>query len=689
MIQQLSNSKYRARYDYGHTSYYKWLIKQAKKINKLIKELRLELAEDETDTRKIKGLLNELADINYDIELMEAEYGKPVNIKTRRSFTSRHKWQAEEAEDLFKQAYEHEKEGTEVPRTLKRMINELQEAPTREDYLEELAYQYASVAGFHIEALDHYDYELYLSQADVNLKWLANFNIKNHEVKAKADAFCSNIDNLTLKNKKYIFTGSFISFTACEGYVYALKRMALENKVDGIICAGPWLKYIFLHKTGKAQKILDSVKELCANVPVYAIRSNKESAEMIPRLKELGIQFVRGIEDEKNMFVNHKFGNQSQKDQLTRWRDYDCNKNLFVPTTYPAIEPRLKGENVKYILGSGCSSYITPSARIWAHAYDSQSLNSEKYDRIGGHILRFNENSDVFPSTFHYNEKTKSILSSGLAYTKTRCAKGKIHLLVSDAHLISVDKKAYSALLQFIIKNRDDIASLIFNGDFFSNSVLSHWNEKDIKKQIDMAKLYKSFLHEVARSRALIHEITNYTTDNGKRNIRKIYKMGNHEINSFKKIKAKPLIHFLDNMLDLDPLLELSKLGFEIISSKKPYFVAGVPIIHGHEMSRLQANRILGYKTTVGHFHRGTVDNLGVILPTLEDKEDIDYIPFHKNAWTAGWGIITEYKGQAEKPELILVYDNKFFNLEKIVEAKKMGDFSTPKQITITYNLEG
>jgi hypothetical protein len=688
MIQKLKGGKYRARYDYGHNSYYKWLLREAKRIQKDVESLRAELEEDQQDTRQIKKLLNELADVTYDIQVMESEYGKPVHIKTRRSFNSRHKWQAEYAESLFKQAFEYEAEGLEVPRSLERLMNQLQEAPKREDYLEELSYQYASVAGFHEEVLQHFDYELFLEQADVNTEWLEQFQISSREVSTKAVGFCSNIDNLVLKNKKYIFTGSFISFTACEGYINALKTLASQEKVDGIICAGPWIKYIFLHKTGKSQKILNCVRDLCASVNVYAIRSNKESAEMIPRLKELGIQFVRGIEDEKNLFLNHKFGNQSNKDQLTRWRDYDKNKNLFVPTTYPAIEPKLKADRVQYIIGSGCSSYITPSARIWAHAYDSQSLNSEKYDRIGGHILRFDSDSNVYPTTFHYNEKTKSILCSGRAYLKTKVEQGKIHLLVSDAHMLGIDKKAYSGLIQFIIKNRDDIASLVFNGDFFSNSILSHWNERDIKKQIDLKQLHKSFLHEVAITRQLIKEITEYATDNGRRNIRKVYKMGNHEINSFKKLKAKSLMHFLDNMLDLDPLLELSKQGFEIISGKKPYFVNDVPMLHGHELSRLQINRIWGDKSTVGHWHRGTIDNLGTILPTLEDSEDVEYMPYHKTAWTPGWGIVTEYKGQSEKTELILVYNNKFYNLEKIVKTKSMGNFEMPKEITITYKLE-
>jgi hypothetical protein len=155
MIQKLKNGKYRARYDYGHNSYYKWLLRQVKKIEKDIASLREELEEDEGDTRAIKTLLNQLADVNYDIDLMEAEFGSPVNIKTRRSFNSRHKWQAEQAEELFIQAFDYEKEGLEVPRKLEKQIADLQEAPKREDYLEELSYQYASVAGFHEEVLEN------------------------------------------------------------------------------------------------------------------------------------------------------------------------------------------------------------------------------------------------------------------------------------------------------------------------------------------------------------------------------------------------------------------------------------------------------------------------------------------------------------------------------------------------------
>src|SRR5690606_25207237 len=120
----------------------------------------------------------------------------------------------------------------------------------------------------------------------------------------------------------------------------------------------------------------------------------------------------------------------------------------------------------------------------------------------------------------------------------------------------------------------------------------------------------------------------------------------------------------------------------------KPYMVATVPILHGHEMSRVQANKVLGYKATVGHFHRGTIDNLGVIIPTLEDQEHVDYFTFHRQPWTPGWATITEYKGHAEKPELVLLYNEKFYNFEKIVKAKSMGTFTKPKEITVTYKLE-
>lgn len=668
---------YRARWNYGHNSYYKFLLKNKKSF---LKDYENEDAMPPSARNAYDRLLSEIL-------RLETKYGKPVNITTRRSFNTRHHWQAVQAEELFKEAYELEANGKTIPRMLHAKLNNLVEAPRREDFLEELGFQFASIAGFHEEVLVNSDYEMFLAQSDANTDWIANMRISEKEVRTKAKAICSNKINLELKNKKYIFTGSFISYTACEEYIKCLEKMALHLKVDGIITAGPWIKYIFLHKTAGSQKILDSVKSLTSKVPVYAIRSNKEDADLIPLLKDIGVTFINKIEDDKNLFLNHQFGRTSNKDQLQKFRDYHVDKNLYVHCTYVASEPKLVVDHTRLLIGSGSASYHTPSARIWANSYDSQHINSEKYDEIGGHLLQFDEQSEVYPLQFYYNEKVKGIFCGGKIYKKTQGYDALIHLLVSDGHFSGVHKKGYTAVKQFIKNNYDQIVSLILNGDIFDNAVLCHWNDGNYSKQFKIKQEHKSFIHEVAKTRAMIKELVDLATNKGQRKIKLIYKMGNHETSSFKKIESKSIVHFLSNMLDLKPLLELDKLQFEIIPPDKPFFVGQVPILHGHEMQRAQAHKTFGRLVTIGHSHRGCTDSLGVILPTLEDQDHVEYFTYFKRPWNVGWGVISEFQGVTEKTVNHLVHKDKFVDLNGIKKIDKPEEIVLPKELTVTYSL--
>ena len=678
MIQYNEITKtYRARWDYGHNSYYKSLLRNKKSLTKDYK----------SEEKMPVSIRTSYEKVITEIARLESKYGKPVNIKTRRSFCTRHQWQAVQAEELFKAAYELEAAGKTIPRLLHAQLNSLSEAPKREDFLEELGFQFASIGGFHEEVLANSDYEMFLAQSDANTDWIINMRISEKEVRAKAQAICSNKINLDLKNKKYIFTGSFISYTACEDYVKCLEKMALHLKVDGIITAGPWIKYIFLHKTAGSQKILDSVKSLTSKVPVYAIRSNQEDADLITLLKDIGVTFVNKIEDEKNLFLNHQFGRTSNKDQLQKFRDYHVDKNLFVHCTYVASEPKLVVDHTRFIIGSGSASYHTPGARIWANSYDSQHINSEKYDEIGGHLLWFDEQSELYPMQFYYNEKVKGIFCGGKVYKKQQGFDANLHMIISDGHFSGVHKKGYTAAKQFIKNNRKQIASFILNGDIFDNAVLCHWNDGNYLKQFKIKEKHKSFIHEVAKTRVMIKELVNLVTDNGKRKIKLIYKMGNHENSSFKKLESKSIVHFLSNMLDLKPLLELDKLEFEIVPADKPYFVGQVPILHGHEMQRAQAHRTFGRLVTIGHSHRGSTDAIGVILPTLEDQDHVEYLTYFKRPWIVGWGVISELQGVTEKTVNHIVYKDKFVDLDGVKKIEKPEEIVLPKELTVTYSL--
>jgi hypothetical protein len=269
----------------------------------------------------------------------------------------------------------------------------------------------------------------------------------------------------------------------------------------------------------------------------------------------------------------------------------------------------------------------------------------------------------------------------------TKVEKSDLHLIISDAHVKIMDKRAFAGLLFFISKHKSRIKSISLNGDFFDNKLLSHHEEHNISGQIENKIKHKSFLHEVAHSRQVISMILN-ELGNFKNKVKLYFKMGNHEVNSIKKITQKSITHFLDTMLDLETLLGLKDLGFEIIHSKKPYYIGNIPIYHGHEMRRDKASRVLGRESVCGHSHRGTIDNLGTILPTLQDVSSADYLPYYMEPWTTGWAFLQEYKGFVSRPELILFKNNKFFDLEKITLMDKPVKQELPKHLNITFKLD-
>jgi UDP-2,3-diacylglucosamine pyrophosphatase LpxH len=259
--------------------------------------------------------------------------------------------------------------------------------------------------------------------------------------------------------------------------------------------------------------------------------------------------------------------------------------------------------------------------------------------------------------------------------------------LISDGHFSGVHEKGYTALCQFIKDNYEKIEGLTFNGDIFSNTVLCHWNDNDYSKQIEVKEKYKSFMHEVAKTREMIHHLVSLATGDGERTLDLIYKKGNHEISSFSKLKRKSIVHFLSNMLDLDPLLKLTENNFKIIGGKKPYFINKVPILHGHEMHRNMAFKNFGRMATIGHQHRGSCDSMGVVLPTLEDQNHVDYFQYWKSPWGVGWGVITSFKGVSEKPVNFLVKQGKYLGLKGIKKIGKLVKIVLPKQLDVFYDL--
>jgi hypothetical protein len=304
---------------------------------------------------------------------------------------------------------------------------------------------------------------------------------------------------------------------------------------------------------------------------------------------------------------------------------------------------------------------------------------------MGGHILRFDKSSQVYPSSFFYNQDTKSVCVNGKAYpAKGSVEQTDLHLLISDVHAKLMDKKAFNGFLSFVKENKKRIKSLGINGDFFDNVMLCHHNEFNISEQIKDKIAHKSFLHEIAHARYVLESILS----NLEPGTKLYFKMGNHEVNSVRKLLQKPLLHFLDTMLNLETLLGLHDYGFEVIDGRKPFYVGNIPIWHGHEMHRRKAARIHGKDNVSGHTHKGTIDNHGTILPTFETCKSAEYLRYFKEPWTTGWAVLHDYRGVVSRPELILFTDSSYFNFKKITKIKNEFKDKIPKQINIKFKLD-
>lgn len=648
-----STGMYRVRYHYGHEKRY----------------------------RALKKLENPSIKVLEEIKQLEEKWGLPKEITTRRSQNCVHKWQAEQIEDLMKIAHGYDIKGKNIPKNL---LN-IEVAPKKSEYIDELGYFMASICGFKEELLDNIEYDLFLAQSDANTNWIKNMGVSYEDIQMYAQKHCIKDSRFKLKNKTVIFTGAVTGFTGDEDYLKSLRKLAKEIKADAIITAGAWVKTIFLHKAASDPVVLPALKKLASDVRILAIRSNRDKPEHLHRLKELGIEFINGIEDDKHVFTGLTTGGVSSKNQLEKFEDAFYGKNVYFFTSFVGIKSQsTKGGGLRYLVGSGSSGYNTPRARVWANAYDSQLLNSGIRDSIGGHVLRFDSKGTVFPTTFRFHSKMKAILFGGKAYQGNKTKKGVQHVIVSDFHACSHHKYAFTALLEFLDKHKENIKTFVLNGDFFDNMMLCHHNMGKVKTQIEIAKKDMDFLKEIAYAKECLKIMVSRLSPGTKL----IFKLGNHEVNSFNKFLERDINHFLTSMLDIDRLLGLTLMGFDIISAKEAYEVGEVTLHHGHEMQRAQAAKTFGKNTVRGHSHGLLIDSMGMTLSGMENRDHADYL-FHPYVnWTVGFASITEVDTYSVLPQPILITDQQYADFDGLVKLKKSFEVSLPNSLSIDYDID-
>ena len=653
MIEKLDNGSYRVRVYYGHERRYTYLCRKEK------------LTQNEEREKK----------------RLEENWGLPKRITTRRTVCCIHLWQAKIIQKNFKEAARLEARGQKVPSSLL----DVELAPDRESYLEELSYQMASICGFKPALLANLEYDLFIAQSSANTDWIYHMNIQEQEIKKLAVGFCTASTRISLKNKTIAFTGAVCGFTGDENYLKCLRKFCMQNKVDYLITAGPWIKTIFLHKSSSKTTIVKSLKDLLKEVKILAIRSNRDKPTHLAALKEIGIEFINMIEDEKNVFVGLTSTKSSSKNQLDRFDNDYTGKNIFFYTSFVGLKTQsLLGDGIRYLVGSGSSGYNTPSSRVWAHSYDTQLMHSKSRDSIGGHLIKFDSDKNPHITTFRYHTEEKALFFGGKAYYKNRSKTGKLHVILSDFHAVSHHKASFTAFIRFLQKYKDKIASFSINGDFLDNMVLCHHNRGKILNQVELAKRDWDFLKEIAYTKECLEMIM----ENLPEDIRKVFKLGNHEINSINKFLQRDINHFLKSFLDIRVLLGLYEYGFEIIDEKTPYKIAETTVMHGHELQRAQARRILGKNNGHGHYHGVFIDSESMTFGGMQDPKSADFFPHNLISWSTGFSVATEVNGKSTLPQPVLITGNTYADFDELHVIKRVMDVPVPEQITFNYSIE-
>jgi len=685
------NKTTRFRGTSGHNIYFNKLDKE---LSEITEEIDLLEKEEKPSKRELSTLKRLKSSLQRKIETLIRKCGQDhketFNYCTRLSVqieegTDLTEHQKNYAKKLFDEVKDYESQGLKVPKELDKKIETMKATPDYETHMDILTYYYASLCKFDERLLENIPYEMFLSQSDINITWLEFQDISREDVIDSTRIMLSMTHSDILKGKRYLFIGAFVSYTADVSFAECILKIVKENELDGIIVAGPWTKEIYLHKTFGKNVILNIVKKILKETDVIAIRANQEEVDFLPELRKLGVTFVNSLENDKNIFFGSKITNTSTKDQFTIYRDLDISKNMFCYTSYVGFETQLKQDQIIYRMGSGSASVNTPRSRFWSKTYTREVINSMKYDSTGGHLLTFDEESNVSVNSFHFNRVMDGVPLQGKFYpVEGKSRKCRLAFLASDLHIQHMDMYCFTGFLYNLEKMKDSVDILYLNGDVFDNALLSHWDEKRIGEQIKNKIEFKSFLHEVARAREALRMIVSRVNPG----TQLYFKWGNHEVNSLNKLKDKSLIHFLDNILNLEDLLGLEDLGFKTIDSRESFKLGDISMLHGHEMSPAQARRNFGRKNIRGHSHQCKIDNNGIVLPSMQRNDTADYMPYAVQNWSPGWAISSIVEGIIEKPELILMHDEKsYYDFEGRVHIDTPLEIVIPKKFLMSWDL--
>lgn len=674
---------YRVRRNYGYKVWLKTLKNKKKEI-----ESQIEDAKKKSNPSLLNFLETDLYQNQRDIDIVEEKMYTVVNAATggkrkdldkipERTANFKDLEAARYALKLFDEARRQEEQGNNLSDDLKEKLESLEDIPKKVWFIEETANILAELVSYEADKIRNISYEDLIKKDKDIKKGMAIYKIDFEAVQKKAKNICLSDESIVLKNKKYLYTGAPAINAIDDWHINCLMALAEYNKVDGIILNGPWFKNREIPYHIEKDGVPHIIKRLCSRFKVYALKSNLDSMKLISRLREAGVIFInKGIEDEKNYFSKSIFSKTSLKNQTQNFKDYlpsddqrsmRTKKNIFMYTTYPALERQISN---RFVIGCGSSSLNFPNAKPNSLTLNSGIIKSEKYDDIGGFILRFDKDSNVYPMKFSYCLEDRVMVCGGRMFKSSGESEDMdLHLILADVHSLLVHQSSFASFIKFLEKNKKRVKTVTIDGDFFDNTITSHWDATNLINQKENIQKYETLFVEIKFARKLLEMILNITAPAG---IKVYYKVGNHDEKSLKKMVQNSLAHFMESMLNMDVFLKLTENNITYIPCDASITIGDkITIIHGDELSRSRASQLCGRYMVSGHSHKAVIDNYGTVLPGMQDPKTANYIKFKDKGWSLGWGFVSKKRNITGHPELIVINERQYFDLTDIVPVEK------------------
>jgi len=213
-------------------------------------------------------------------------------------------------------------------------------------------------------------------------------------------------------------------------------------------------------------------------------------------------------------------------------------------------------------------------------------------------------------------------------------------VLLPDIHYPHVDERVLESVNEFIFTYEPH--EIVYMGDQLSLDCISSWNKRKplLKEGQRLIKDYENFDKDVLQ----VHEnITSSDT-------RRTFIIGNHEERVNWYIEEHPE---LENLIDIDRNLNLTKRGYRIIPFNGIYKIGKLSVIHGYYWNKYHAAKTLDAfegNVVYAHVHNpqmyakvSPVDRKGyhmaTSLPCLCNIKP-DYKKNVPNFWINGFGVV-------------------------------------------------